>query len=51
VLIATHQLVELVDLATSVGFLVRGRLAALEPIEGRDASAIMSRHRELTRNG
>jgi heme exporter protein A len=45
--IATHQLVELVGVATRVGFLVRGALAALEPIAGRDAGGVVSRYREL----
>lgn len=47
VILATHQLMEVVDLATSVGFMVGGRLAALEPIEGRDAQAVMARYREV----
>ncbi len=47
IIIATHQLIELVDRATVVGFLVSGRLAAWEPIDGRDASGIMHRYREL----
>ena len=51
VIIATHQLLETVDLATAVGFLVGGNLVALEPIEGRDASAVMARYRELATNG
>lgn len=50
VIIATHQLVELVDLASAVGFLVAGRLVAVEAIEGRDATAIMVRYRELAAN-
>jgi heme exporter protein A len=50
VVVATHQLPELVDLASSVGFLVGGRLAALEPIGGRDAASVMARYRELARN-
>jgi len=44
--IATHQLVELVDVVTSVGFLVAGRLVAIEPMAGRDAPAVMARYRE-----
>lgn len=51
VIVATHQLMEIVDLATAVGFLVGGRLVAVEPIGGRDAAGIMSRYRELARNG
>ncbi len=50
VVVATHQLVEVVDLATSVGFLVGGRLAATEPVAGRDAHAVMARYRELAAN-
>jgi ABC-type multidrug transport system ATPase subunit len=50
VVVATHQLPELVDLASSVGFLVGGRLAALETIGGRDAASVMARYRELARN-
>ncbi len=44
---ATHQLVELSGLATRVGYLIRGELAALEPRDGRDGAAIVSRYREL----
>ncbi len=44
---ATHQLLELAGLATRVGYLIRGELAALEPRGGRDAAAILSRYREL----
>jgi heme exporter protein A len=51
VIIATHQLVEIADLASAVGFLVSGRLAAMEPIGGRDAAAVMARYRELARDG
>jgi len=51
VVVATHQLVEVVDLATTVGFLVGGRLAGLEPVAGRDAHAVMARYRELAANG
>ncbi len=50
VVIATHQLVELVDLASAVGYLVRGRLVAVEPIAGRDAPAVMGRYRELAQS-
>jgi heme exporter protein A len=51
VVVATHQLMEIVDLATAVGFLVGGRLVALEPIAGRDAAGVMARYRELARDG
>jgi heme exporter protein A len=45
--IASHQLVELVGVAERVGFMVQGELAALEPIAGRDAGSVVSRYREL----
>ncbi len=51
VIVATHQLMEIVDLATAVGFLVGGRLVAVEPIGGRDAAAVMARYRQLARDG
>ena len=47
VLLATHQIAEVVDLASSVGFMVNGRLADLEPVAGRDAISVMARYREL----
>jgi heme exporter protein A len=50
VVVATHQLAELVDLASSVGFLVRGRLEAIEQIAGRSAAEVMARYRELASN-
>lgn len=51
VIIATHQLADTVDLGTSVGFMVAGSLAALEPVGGRDASGILARYRELVSDG
>jgi len=51
VIVATHQLMEIVDLATAVGFLVGGRLVAVEPIGERDAAGIMARYRELAHDG
>jgi ABC-type multidrug transport system ATPase subunit len=45
--IATHQLVELVGLAAEVGYLVGGRLAAREPLEGRSAGDVLARYREV----
>lgn len=45
--IASHQLVELVGVAARVGFMVQGELVALEPIAGRDAGDVVSRYREL----
>jgi len=50
-LIATHQLVELVGETARVGYMVSGRLAALEPIGGRDAGGVVSRYRELVADG
>ena len=50
-IIASHQLVDLVAHATAVGFIVAGKLAAWEPVVGRDASAIMNRYRELVGHG
>ncbi len=46
-LIATHQIADLVPLGSHVGYLVRGRLAALEPLDGRDPMAVMDRYRTL----
>lgn len=51
VVVATHQLAELVDLASRVGFLVGGRLAGLEPVAGRDAQSVMAHYRELAADG
>jgi heme exporter protein A len=51
VVLATHQLADVVDLASDVGFLVAGQLKAVEPIDGRDAAAVISRYRELNHNG
>jgi heme exporter protein A len=45
--IASHQLVELVGTVARVGYMVAGRLAALEPIAGLDAGGVVSRYREL----
>jgi ABC-type multidrug transport system ATPase subunit len=50
-LIATHQLVELVGETARVGYMVGGRLAALEPIGGRDAGGVVSRYKELVTDG
>ena len=50
-LIATHQLVELVGETARVGYMVSGGLAALEPIGGRDAGGVVSRYRELVADG
>ena len=45
--IATHQLVELLDVATDVGFMAAGRLVERAPVDGRDAGAVVNRYREL----
>lgn len=45
--IASHQLVELIGTVARVGYMVAGRLAALEPLDGRDAGGVVSRYREL----
>jgi len=45
--IASHQLVELVGSVERVGYMVSGRLAAIEDIGGRDAGGVVSRYREL----
>lgn len=50
VVLATHQLADVVDLASSVGYMVAGRLETIEPIDGRDARAITGRYRELAQN-
>ena len=47
VVVATHQLAEVVDLASAVGFMVDGRMAGVEPVGGRDAMTVMARYREL----
>jgi heme exporter protein A len=47
VVVATHQLAEVVDLASAVGFMVDGRMAGLEAVAGRDAMSVMARYREL----
>ncbi|MDH3477928.1 MAG: ABC transporter ATP-binding protein [Gemmatimonadota bacterium] len=50
-LIATHQLIELASVTARVGYMVSGRLAALEPLPGPDAGAIVSRYRDLVASG
>jgi heme exporter protein A len=47
VVVATHQLAEVVDLASSVGFMVDGRMVGLEAVSGRNAMSVMARYREL----
>ncbi len=51
IVVASHQLAELVPLATRVGILAGGRLLALEPRDGRDADAIKARYRALVAHG
>lgn len=50
VVLATHQLADVIGLATDVGFLVSGRMKAIEPIAGRDATTLTRRYRELAGN-
>ena len=50
-LIASHQLAELLGVVTGIGFLVKGGLAALEPVSGRGVEAITARYREITAHG
>jgi len=50
-LIASHQLAELMGVVTAVGFLTQGELRAVEPIAGRDLGAITARYREVTGRG
>jgi ABC-type multidrug transport system ATPase subunit len=45
--IASHQLVELVSSVERVGYMVSGRLVAIEGIDGKDAGGVVSRYREL----
>jgi ABC-type multidrug transport system ATPase subunit len=51
VVLATHQLSDVVDIVSDVGYLVAGRLKAVEPMDGRTAQAISARYREVTRDG
>ena len=46
-IVVTHNLAEVADLATRVAFLSGGRLLAVEPAAKRDAPALMKRLREL----
>jgi heme exporter protein A len=48
-LIASHQLAELMGVITAVGILTRGRLQAVEPTGGRGVEAITARYREVVR--
>jgi heme exporter protein A len=47
VVLATHQLADVVDIASHVGYLVAGSLKVIEPLDGRSARAVASRYREL----
>lgn len=51
IVVTSHQLAELVPLATRVGILAGGRLLTLEPRDGRDADAIKARYRALVAHG
>ncbi len=51
VVAATHQLANLVELSSSVGYLVGGSLVALEPIERQTPADISARYRELAQHG
>jgi heme exporter protein A len=51
VVLATHQLADVVDIVSDVGYLVAGRLKAVEPMDGRAAQAISARYREIARDG
>ena len=48
-LIASHQLAELMGVVTTVGVLARGRLQVVEPVSGRGVDAITARYREVVR--
>lgn len=48
---ATHQLGDLVQCASRVAYLTKGRVAATEELDGRDARSLLERYRELTRVG
>ncbi|HEX9691244.1 MAG TPA: ABC transporter ATP-binding protein [Gemmatimonadales bacterium] len=47
IIVATHQLVELLAIATDVAFLASTRLATREPVAGRDAGAIIERYQAV----
>jgi ABC-type multidrug transport system ATPase subunit len=47
-LVASHQLAELMSVVTAVGFLIQGTLRAVEPLGGRDAGQLAGRYQELT---
>jgi heme exporter protein A len=47
VVLATHQIADIADLASHVGYLVKGRLEVIEPCDGRGADAVTARYREL----
>lgn len=45
--IASHQVAELIDVITAVGFLRDGRLLAVEPRAGRTVDSVVQRYRAL----
>ncbi|HWP36755.1 MAG TPA: ATP-binding cassette domain-containing protein [Gemmatimonadales bacterium] len=49
--IASHQVAELMELVTAVGFLKDGRLLALEPAAGRGTDEVLARYRSLLVRG
>ena len=51
VVVATHQVVELSALSTSVGFLIEGKLVAVEQRNGRNGAMLQERYRELSNDG
>lgn len=51
ILIATHQLDEIVEVGSAVGFLVDGRLVAHEPLGNRTAAEIRAHARALANRG
>ena len=51
ILIATHQLDEIVEVGSAVGFLVDGRLVAHEPLGNRTAAEIRAHARALASRG
>jgi heme exporter protein A len=51
VVIATHQLVELLDVATDIGFMAAGKMVEHAPVAGRDAGQVVNRYRALLEEG
>lgn len=50
-LIVTHQTDPVVQLATSMGFLVGGRMEVIEKVDNRSASDIAARYKEIVHGG